>query len=163
MEFTKCNWTKDDIKEFNKYLLDISEPTNALWTKKIYATNKPCLAIKIPVLKQIAGQIVKGDYASFLKMQTHKFIEDDILQAIIISKMKSFDEQKNMAVIYLQNVDSWVCTDTLKLKTDLKNFDELMGFVRLIYKSAHTFLRRFAFVSLLKFAKYPECINIFSN
>lgn len=157
MELNKNKWLNSDIGEFEEYLKSLSNTNKVEWTKNIYATKKPCLAIKIPVLRNIAKEICKGDYLGFLKLQTHDFIEDDILTAIIISNIKDYDLQKNQAVEYLKNVDSWCCTDILKLNN--KNFMLAYELSLELYKSKYVFCRRFAFVQLLKFAKQEQNID----
>ncbi len=158
MELKRKCWAKSDILEFNQYLLSLANLEKGVWTKRIYSCQKPCLAIKVPVLKQIAKEIAKGDAISFLKYQTHEYIEDDILTACIISLFKDFDLQQKYILDYLKNVDSWVCTDTLKISEN--NFEKVYAFACSIFDSKYTFLRRFAFVCLLKFAKKEEYIEL---
>lgn len=157
MELNKDKWLNSDIGEFGEYLKSLSNTNKVEWTKNIYATKKPCLAIKIPVLRNCAKEICKGDYLGFLKLQTRVFVEDDILTAIILSLIKDYNLQKVFLFGYLQNVDSWCCTDTLKLNNN--NFMLAYDLSKELYKSEYVFCRRFAFVQLLRFAKLEENID----
>lgn len=159
MNLIKDEWTQKDIQDFNSYLQKLSEPSKAEWTQNIYATKKPCLAIKVPVLREIAKQIALGNFNSFLSCKKLDYIEYDILQAILIGKMQTYKQQQKATINLLKNVDSWVCTDTLKLATNTKNFKDVIDFSKELYAQNYTFLRRFAFVQLLKFAKNEEFLE----
>lgn len=157
MDLIKNSWCKKDIEEFNNYLISLQNIEKALWVQNIYGTQKPSLAIKVPVLRDIAKNIFKGDVESFLKFQTHLYIEDDILSAIIISLIKDYKLQLAYLSNFLQQVDSWVCTDTLKLNN--YNFKDAIDLSQKLSNSPFVFERRFAFVQLLKFAKNEQNIN----
>lgn len=159
MELNKQKWTKKDIAEFNDYLFSLNHLQTAKWTQKIYSTQKECLAIKVPVLRDIAKEISKGDAISFFNLQSHKYIEDDILIACVISLLKDYSLQKSQTTEFLKNVDSWVCTDTLKLNDKKEPFENVYNFSYNLLQSKYLYLRRFAFVQLLKCAKNKECIN----
>ncbi len=158
MELLKKQWTKENIKEFNNFLQTLKNANKTIWTQKIYATAKPCLAIKVPVLREIAKQINNGNVEQFLKNQTRKYIEDDIIFALLINFCKNYEQQKKLVLEFLKNVDSWVCTDTIKIDKRA-NFDCVLKFSKKLITKKELFLRRFAFVQLLKYAKNKQCIG----
>lgn len=158
MELIKNLWTKNDINQFNLFLQTLKTENKVQWTQKIYATKKPCLAIKIPVLREIAKQIDKGNVLQFLKNMTHDYIENDIIFALLINLCKNYSQQKKLILSFLKNVDSWVCTDTIKINKHA-NFEQVLTFSKKLITQKELFLRRFAFVQLLKFAKNEQCIN----
>lgn len=159
MELNKQKWTLKDIDDFNNNLYSLGNTEKAKWTQNIYSTQKDCLAIKIPKIREIAKAICKGDTISFLNYQTHKFIEDDILTACIISLIKDYNLQKQLTISFLKNVDSWACTDTLRLNDKKEPFENIYNFSYELLQSKHLFVRRFAFVQLLNYAKNKDCIN----
>lgn len=155
-------WQKEDFDKFEDYLLSLKNEDKVNWTKKIYSTNKKCLAIKLPILRDIANMIKKGDVDSFLKGLHAKYIEQDILKAILISQEGDFEKQKKLIVQFLKNVDSWVCTDTLKLNYKKVSFEQIKNFCNELCKG-EVFLRRYAFVVLLKYAKNTNYLNYIFN
>ncbi len=159
MDLIKDCWTKNDFNEFNNYLLSLANMEKAIWTKRIYATQKQTLAIKIPILRELAKKIAKGNLQAFLMLQPQEYIENDILSALIINFIKDFDLQKVLINNLLINVDSWVCTDTIKPFVKRTDFNTVYNFSCVLIKSEKVFVRRFAFVLLLKFAKYEECTD----
>ena len=76
MELKKEKWLKKDIKEFEEYLKSLQNKEKQKWTQNIVRSNLKVLAIKNPILKQIANEIYKGNYESFLNvnvnMKCHK-------------------------------------------------------------------------------------------
>lgn len=158
MELIKNLWTKNDINQFNHFLLTLKTEGKVQWTQKIYATQKPCLAIKVPVLREIAKLINKGNVEQFLKNQTKNYIEIDIIKALLINFCKDYDQQQKLILEFLKSVDSWVCTDTIKINKHA-NFKQVLNFSKKLITQKELFLRRFAFVQLLKFAKNEQCIH----
>lgn len=156
MQLKREVWDTSQTKVFNEYLQSLKNESRIDFTKKIYATNKECLAIKIPTLREIAKQIAKGNAQSFIDNLQHNFVEDDILVALLIEHLQNFDLQKKYIKKLLNCADSWVCTDTLKIKN--VNFNDMLCFCNELYKSSHNYLRRYSFVALLPFAKYEECV-----
>ena len=154
-------WQKEDFDQFEDYLISLKNEEKVNWTKSIYATNKKCLAIKLPVLRDIAKKIGRGNIDSFLNGLQAEYIEQDILKAILIGQECDFEKQKKLIVSFLKNVDSWVCTDTLKLTKKI-SFEQIKILCKDLI-SGEIFLRRFAFVLLLKYAKNEECIDFIFN
>ena len=163
MGLNKQKWTLKDIEEFNDYLYSLKNQEKTKWTQNIYSTQKECLAIKVPKLREIAKDIYKGNAISFLNNQTHKYIEDDILTASIICLIKDYNLQKELCISFLKTVDSWACTDILKLNDKKEPFENVYKFSYELLQSEYLFLRRFAFVQLLKYAKNKEYINDIFN
>ena len=61
MELKKEKWLKKDIKEFEEYLKSLQNKEKQKWTQKIVRSNLKVLAIKNPILKQLANEIYKGN------------------------------------------------------------------------------------------------------
>lgn len=155
-------WQKEDFDQFDDYLISLKNEDKVNWTKSIYATNKKCLAIKLPILRDIAKKIGRGNIDSFLNGLQAEYIEQDILRSILISQIDDFERQKKLIVSFLKIVDSWVCTDTLKLNYKKVSFEQIKILCKDLI-SGEIFLRRFAFVLLLKYAKNEACIDFIFN
>ena len=68
-------WQKEDFDQFEDYLISLKNVEKVNWTKRIYATNKKSLAIKLPVLRDIAKKIGRGNIDSFLNGLQAEYIE----------------------------------------------------------------------------------------
>ena len=88
MNLIKDVWTENDIKSFETYLISIKNEEKIDWTKNIINTKKKVLAIKSNILKNIAKEIYKGNFQSFLDYMLHNYHEEIIINAFLINKIK---------------------------------------------------------------------------
>lgn len=110
------------------------------------------LGIKIPVLRQISKKATIEDKDEFIKSLPHKYLEENILHAIIISEEKNINILYDKIDAFLPYLMSWSDCDVLKpilfkkIKTDMIH-NKLLSYL----KSNNTFTCRFGIVSLLNF------------
>ena len=88
--FIKENWKVEDKTKFNEYLISLGNKEKVVWTTKIINTKKPLLAIKTPVLKNIAKEISKGNFLAFLDLNINTYYENDVINGNLICKIKEF-------------------------------------------------------------------------
>ena len=161
MNLIKEKWTKEDIKEFNNYLISKRNKEKITWTKNIVNTNKQILEIKTKELKEIAKQIYKCNYLSFLDYMTFDIYETSIIYASLIVIIKEFKLLKKYLDIYSNNIDNWSSCDTLKfnIKNNIVDYKKL---VNEYIKSSKTFKRRIGIIILFEFLKQKEIDFIFN-
>ena len=161
MNLIKEKWTKKDIKEFNNYLISKRNKEKITWTKNIVNTNKQVLAIKTKELKEIAKQIYKGNYLSFLDNMNFDIYETSIIYAYLIVRIKDFNILKKYLDTYSNNIDNWSCCDTLKfnIKNNINDYKEI---VKEYIASKKTFKRRIGIIILFEFLKQKEIDFIFN-
>jgi hypothetical protein len=123
MKLVKEKWLKKDIEEYNKYLKSIRNEDKIEWTKNIVNTKMDVLAIKTNVLRDIAKEIMKGNYLSFLEQNNHLYYESLVISGIIISNIKDFNLLKKYLYKYSLLIDSWASCDILSFKTKNKEED----------------------------------------
>ncbi len=123
MKLVKEKWLKKDIEEYNKYLKSIKNEDKIEWTRNIVNTKMDVLAIKTNVLRDIAKEIMKGDYISFLEQNNHLYYESLVISGIIISNIKDFNLLKKYLYKYSLLIDSWASCDILSFKTKNKEED----------------------------------------
>ena len=88
----------------------------SIWEQKIVNTNKKCIAVPSPKLKEIAKEIFKGNFISFIDlwiMDNHSSIS---IIGYLICKIKDFDLMKKYLDIYSAQIDNWAHCDLLKFK-----------------------------------------------
>lgn len=152
MEFIRENWTEADGIELIDYLKSIAKEDRIEWTKRVFNTKSEVLAIPSPDLKNIAKEIAKGDFLSFLNLKLYDYKELFIINAYLIVRVIDLDLRKELLLDYLSRSDSWADTDTIK-PIDLKkngNWWWDLGFQ--LRNSEDIFTRRFGVVLLLLFA-----------
>lgn len=157
MILTKDKWTKDNIKEFQEYLLSLGEKEKEEWTKNILNTKLPVIVIKTPAIKKIVNEIYKGNYESFLDLMISEYYENTAINGFLISKIKDFNKVKKYLDIYSGKADNWATCDLLSF--DIKgNEENYFNLLQEYIKSDKPFVRRIGIVILFNFGNYDEYI-----
>lgn len=158
MLLARQSWNKNDGEHFNKYLQSLSIPEKIEWTKNIINTKLPVLAIKSPVIKNIAKEIKKGDYLSFLDLGLDKYYENFAVNGTLISSIKDFDVMRKYLDSYSKKIDNWAACDSLSF--NVKGREHLFFELALQYKNSNLpFERRLALRILMKFIDNDLYIN----
>lgn len=158
MNLIKDKWTKDDIKEFVKYLETFQRKDKIEWTTNIINTKLPVLAILSPELKKITKQIMKGNYLSFLDLDLNDYYECMAINSIIISNIKDFETKKEYLLKYSEKIENWASCDSLKF--DIKgNEEKYYNLAEYYLKSKLPFERRLGLYILFNFIDNDSYIN----
>ena len=158
------NWTQSDMQNFNLYLQSIAKPEKVNWTRRIINTSLPLYAIPTPEIKIIAKEILKGDYLSFLKLNTRLVYENLAVNAFLIANIADFELQKSFLLPYASIVDCWALCDILKFKVNKNNVDDFFKLSMQLIKSEKVFVRRIAIIiwfELFKFEDYLDNVYAF--
>jgi hypothetical protein len=130
MELKKDKWTISDTEEFNSYLLTFSKgKEKSIWEQKLVNTNKKCTDVPSPKLKEIAKEIFKGNFISFIDlwiMDNHSSIS---IIGYLICKIKDFDLMKKLSLFVkedaLKDVKFDNITSSLQLNNSTINFEPI--------------------------------------
>lgn len=162
MKLIKNIWKKSDINEFQEYLKSLRNKEKEEWSKKILNTKLPVLAIKTPVIKDIAEKIYKGNYLSFLDFMLWDYYENTAINGFLIPKIKDFNLMKKYLDIYSSKADNWATCDTLSF--NIKGYEkEFFDLAKEYLKSTETFRRRISLVILFNFLSYEEYLDEIYN
>ncbi|MBO4695475.1 MAG: DNA alkylation repair protein [Clostridia bacterium] len=162
MDLKKKNWTKETFKEFEKYLLSLSNPKKAIFEKKIVNTNQEVLGIPTPTLRLMAKQIFKGNYLSYINNNPCLNYEEFIIIGLIISLIKDEKAQIEYLDNYLPKCDSWAHTDSLKFYINKKNMDTWFNYAKDSLKSKYTYKRRCGILVFFKLIETDYLKEIFT-
>jgi len=158
MELIKSEWKQQHKKEFVSFLENQRREEKIDWTKKIINTNMPVLAIKTPVLKQIAKEIQKGNYIDFLDLDINNYYENTIVNGSLICSIKNFEIMKKYLDKYAMIVDNWSSCNLLKF--NVKNNEEKYWNLALEYiKSDYQFKKRIGIIILFEFINNDSYID----
>ena len=135
-------WTQKDINNFQKYIYNLKQCEKINWVKNNINTKLPVLAIKSAILRDIAKQILKGNYSSFLNFNLNKYYENTIINAIIISKINNFEEIKYFLFNLSNIVDNWATCDVLSFKINNSNIEHFFYLSKEYISSSLPFKRR---------------------
>ena len=134
-------WASKDGKQFNIYLESLRDPEKIEWSKKILNTEMSVLAIPTPIIKNIANQISKGNFLSFLELELNNYYENTAINGYLITKIYDFKLMKKYLDKYVLKIDNWASCDLLSFK--IKDNEEVFFDLALEYlNNKKPFVRR---------------------
>ena len=166
MILNKEIWNKSDIYEFNNYMYSLKNEDRIDWTRNIVNTKHDVLAIKSDVIKDIAKNITKGNYVSFLDMCDFRYHEVTLVYVKVLAKIKD----PIIFTKYLEKIfdiaDSWATIDTIDFSIAIKNRDYFYNLALGYIESDKEYIKRTGVRILFKYLndEYIEkIIDIINN
>lgn len=139
----ECSLNKINIpKEFNEKSYDdfindlvvLGEQNYLEFNKKITFSKYEMLGIRVPVLREVAKTIAKGNIFSYLNCCKRKYFEEILLEGFVISYIKDYENFLKYFFEFLPYVDNWaVC-------------DMCISSFKVIGKNKHLFKRKIDFL-----------------
>ncbi|MCQ2742838.1 MAG: DNA alkylation repair protein [Bacilli bacterium] len=142
------------MNKLQNELLKISDKEYAAFQSKLTPGVDPelFLGVRVPLLRQFAKSYGKSDESkSFVNELPHKYYDENMLHALLISQMKDFDEIVACLDKFLPYVDNWAVCDIMSPKRLAKNKDRLLENIKKWTKSKHTYTCRFGIEMLMSF------------
>lgn len=142
-------WNKETYKIFIKYLFELKDDNyKKLQEKIIKNDNIKIIGIRIPILKKIAKDISTEDYNNFIKYNTHKYLEENILHGLILGYIKENEENLLKRINnFIPYIDNWETCDTVC--ANLKQFKKMNVNIINNYINKNPWSQRFGLVLLL--------------
>lgn len=152
MKLIKEKWEEKDIEEFQNYLKSFSKgKEKGIWEQRIINTKLPCIAVPAPIIKQIAKEIAKGNFLSFLDLWIWENFSNTAINGSLICQIKNFDLMTKYLKKYVNKIDNWASCDTLKFKINEKNKKEFFKLSKDLINANKPFVRRVGLVILFKY------------
>ena len=112
---------------------------------------KTFIGMRLPILKKYAKDLNEKDRLEFLSELPHKYHEENILHAFILSNIKDYDDYINKVNAFLPFVTNWSVSDTLCNKYLNKYKDKLIHEVYKWLKSDELYRVRYAVKCLMNY------------
>jgi len=149
-------------KILNK-LKNLSDDDYKAFNNKIIPTKQITLGVRLPILRQIAKDIVKDNPIDFIKLPKQNIYEMIMLEGIVLSYMnKPFKELLPSIETYLTKVDNWAQIDSVILgfKKINKEKDYVLNIVNIWLKSDKEFVVRAGLIILLSYYIQEENLDM---
>lgn len=168
MELKKLHWQKEDIKEFEEYLLSFSKgEEKGEWEKRIVNTNLKCIAVPSSIVTNIVRDISKGNFIEFINLWLWNNYTETAIIGKLICKIKDFEAFSSYLTEYANRADNWATCDCLKFKITGKNKQDYFCLAKELIKSEKPFVKRTGLniiMSLLNFKEYlSDIFNILNS
>ena len=110
------------------------------------------IGVRTPQLRLFAKELHRtGGYDAFLSDLPHKYYEEDNLHALLIDKIKDFDECVTEIEKFLPFIDNWATCDMLRPKVLKTEPDKLYEYIDMWLKSDEVYTVRYAIGCLCSF------------
>lgn len=120
------------------------------------------IGVRVPILREIAKRISKGNYDEFLKNCRDDYYEELVLQGLVIGYAKiSIEDIFKYLKIFVPKINSWAVCDTTcsNLKITNKYMGEMWEFLEQYITSKNEYEIRFAIVMYLNYFLTEEYID----
>ena len=134
-------------------LLDLADSENAAFQKRLTPgpESDSFLGVRVPDLRKLAKTIANTEDAEqFLSKLPHKYFDENMLHAILLSKTKDFQNCIKKIELFLPYIDNWAVCDSLSPEVFKKNKSALIGKIESWIASNRTFTIRFGIEMLMK-------------
>ena len=153
-----------DYNKFIEYLFSLKDDEYQKFNQKIVKTDN-IIGIKIPILKNIAKNIAKKDYLSFIKNNKHQYFEEIMLHGLVITYLKiDFNESIKLFDEYIKHIDSWATCDSVVMNYKIvsKNLDTCLIKIKEYLKSDKPFIKRVGIVLLFYYLNDDYIDEVFN-
>ncbi len=142
------------MDDLQKELIKISDKEYAAFQSKLTPGIDASLfiGVRVPVLRKFAKDYIKKEEAkTFLNALPHKYYDENMLHALLISELKDYNEIINRLDAFLPYVDNWAVCDIMSPKALKKDKKRLIENINIWINSKHTYTCRFGIEMLMSF------------
>lgn len=146
---------RDELKE-------LAEEEYMKFSSSLLPGAKNVLGVRLPKLRKIAKEIVKGDWRTYLETYDNYYFEEIMLQGMVIGYAKSdIEEILKYASDFIPSIDNWSLCDSFcsGLKITKNNRGRVYKFLQPYLFSDMEFYVRFGIVMLLNYFIESEYIE----
>lgn len=111
---------------------------------------KKIIGVRVPVLRNISREIFcTSESEKFLQKLPHKYFDENQLHALLLNKIKEYDECIRRVDEFLPYIDNWATCDILRPKCFCKNHAKLIKEISFWLKSREIYTVRFGIEMLM--------------
>lgn len=160
MDYKNIDWKKDKTI-FIEYLYSLRNEKHREFSKKITPGEFEMIGIPVPILKEIARNILKTHYETFLTIDEEDIYEIYLLKGLVIGGIKDSEKFKRLFSDFIGKIDNWaVCDITISAsKTIKKDCEYFFNKCRELLKEKEEFKNRIAFVIFLDYFITDEYVD----
>ena len=106
-------WNKKNYEQFVKYLISLQDKKYKEFHSSLVLNSKyKMIGIRVPIMRDIAKKIAKGNIEEFLKHAQNKYYEEVMIQGLVISHIKDENVFYKHFKQYIEKIDNWALCDS---------------------------------------------------
>lgn len=140
----------------------LAEPEYQVFTSRLLPGVSNIIGVRLPILRKMAKEIVKGDWRTYLEYASDESFEEIMLQGMVIGYVKqSLYEVIPYIAKFVEKIDNWSVCDSfccgLKITKDYR--EDMWDFLEPYFHKQGEFEVRFGVVMLLNYYLEEEYIE----
>ena len=162
-------WNKESYKKFVDYLISLQDQKYKEFHSSLVLNSKyEMIGIRLPIMRDIAKQISKGNIEEFLKCAQDKYYEEIMIQGLVISHIKDEECFYKHFKNHIKEIDNWALCDSFcsSLKIVEKHEDKYFNEALNLAQNEKEFISRVGLVIILNhfinkdnLEKIYDCLN----
>lgn len=106
-------WNEEEYKKFIEYLKSLQDiKYKEFHNSLVLNSNYEIIGIRVPIMRDIAKNIAKGNIESFLECAQNKYYEEVMIQGLVISHIKDEKVFYKYFKNYINKIDNWGICDS---------------------------------------------------
>lgn len=162
MELIRDEWSATDYSNFKNLLKTYEDIKYKKFHSSLVPNINSFIGIRLPILRDISKQILKGSYQSFLLQSKADIYEEKMIHGLVIAGMKeSWINILPLFSKYVKTIDNWAICDTVStsMKVIRKNRTIAYEYIKQLLNSDREYELRTAFILLLSHYIVDEYIE----
>lgn len=151
-KYKNCSWNKESYSSLVDCLKSSAEKEYRKFQSNLIPNIDNLLGIRIPVLRNIAKYISKGDWREYFKFCRDDYYEEIMLQGLVLNDIKTnFEEIFKYMDIFIAKIDNWAVCDTFccGMKVVKKNREVFFPYIQALLLSDKEFYVRTGLILIL--------------
>lgn len=152
MELIRKSWNQDDYGEFRKYLKGLLEESYKKFNEKIIPDTPLFYGIRVPKLREISKEILKGNSQEFINLKKEEYHEEIIIEGLVMAgESKDYEEMLEYMKAFSEKIYNWAICDTVSFKGVKKYKREFLKDSIWFYENENPWIVRFGLKNLMDF------------
>ena len=136
--------------EIRDRLIELGDDGYREFTSKLIPGCDTIIGVRMPVLRSLSKEIMKGDWRAFLSEPGPYCHEEKLLMSLVIVNAKMcMDERLAYLERFIPHIDNWAVCDSLTVKRD--EGEMLWNFSLRFFDRPGEYEKRFAAIMMMKF------------
>lgn len=114
MNLTREHWTQADYNDFIKYLKTLADSKYKEFSDSLVPGIEHSFGIRIPILRDTAKKISKGNYNEFLACKKGVYREEIMLEGLVMTLIKcDYPQMLEYIKVFADKITSWETCDVV--------------------------------------------------
>ncbi len=139
-------------EEIRRILFSMAEKDYQTFSSGLVPDSGPMLGVRLPKLRKLSAQIVKGDWERFLTENPGEYFEETMLEGFVLSRCPLLPEERIRRLrTFLPKIRNWSVCDSVcaSVKEAPRHPQAYLPFLRECLASREEFTLRFGLIMLM--------------